>query len=71
MRFQPVYKRAAVKPGRVSTPPMSKKPSTNNPVPACSFWGRRVVTTIDPKHVFPYINENALFRGQWGYKPKA
>jgi 5-methyltetrahydrofolate--homocysteine methyltransferase len=45
-----------------------EKPAQDNPVPCPPFWGRRVVTGIDPKHVFPYINENALFRGQWGYK---
>jgi 5-methyltetrahydrofolate--homocysteine methyltransferase len=39
-----------------------------NPVPRPPFWGRRIVTDIDPKHIFPYINTNALFRGQWGYK---
>src|SRR5207248_8789381 len=30
--------------------------------------GRRVVTDIAPRQIFPYINENALFRGQWGFK---
>ncbi len=45
-----------------------EKPATNNPVPLPPFLGRRVVTDIPPKHIFPYINENALFRGQWGFK---
>jgi 5-methyltetrahydrofolate--homocysteine methyltransferase len=40
----------------------------DNPVPVPPFWGRRVVTDIAPSHVFPYINTNALFRGQWGFK---
>jgi 5-methyltetrahydrofolate--homocysteine methyltransferase len=40
----------------------------DNPVPVPPFWGRRVVTDIAPRHVFPYINTNALFRGQWGFK---
>jgi 5-methyltetrahydrofolate--homocysteine methyltransferase len=37
-------------------------------VPAPPFWGRRVVTDLSPKHIFPYVNEIALFRGQWGFK---
>ena len=40
----------------------------DNPIPTPPFWGRRVVTDIAPRHVFPYINEIALFRGQWGMK---
>ncbi|MGE5610574.1 MAG: vitamin B12 dependent-methionine synthase activation domain-containing protein, partial [Bacillota bacterium] len=40
----------------------------DNPVPQPPFWGRRVVTDLSPRHIFPFINENALFRGQWGYK---
>jgi len=44
------------------------KIATDNPVPVPPFWGRRVVTDISPRHLFPYINENSLFRGQWGFK---
>src|SRR5688500_14818908 len=40
----------------------------DNPVPTPPFWGRRVVTDIAPRHLFPYINPNALFKGQWGFK---
>ena len=40
----------------------------DNPVPVPPFWGRRVVRGLSPKLVFPYINENALFLGQWGLK---
>jgi 5-methyltetrahydrofolate--homocysteine methyltransferase len=43
----------------------------DNPVPLPPFWGRRVVTDIDPKHLFPYINTKALFGGQWGYEKGA
>lgn len=38
----------------------------DNPVPIPPFWGRRVVKNIDVKHIFPFINETALFTGQWG-----
>ncbi|MGB7160254.1 MAG: homocysteine S-methyltransferase family protein [Tepidisphaeraceae bacterium] len=44
------------------------KVAQDNPVPLPPFWGRRVVADLSPKHLFPYINENALFRGQWGFK---
>jgi 5-methyltetrahydrofolate--homocysteine methyltransferase len=40
----------------------------DNPVPFAPFWGRRVVRDIPLRTIFPYINENALFRGQWGFK---
>src|SRR5690606_4131153 len=41
-----------------------------NPVPLPPFWGRRVVKDIPARQVFPYINEIALFTGQWGFKRK-
>jgi 5-methyltetrahydrofolate--homocysteine methyltransferase len=44
------------------------KVDLTNPVPLPPFWGRRVVTDLSPKNLFPFINENALFRGQWGFK---
>jgi 5-methyltetrahydrofolate--homocysteine methyltransferase len=34
-------------------------------VPAPPFYGTRVVADIPLEEVFPYINEVALFRGQW------
>ncbi len=40
----------------------------DNPVPLPPFLGRREVTDLSPKHVFPFVNTNALFRGQWGFK---
>jgi len=44
--------------------------TTDNPVPTPPFWGRRVVTGINPSNVFSFINETALFTGQWGFKRK-
>src|SRR5207302_1550254 len=43
---------------------------TDNPVPLPPFWGRREVTGIPLDQVFPYINPNALFLGQWGFKKR-
>ena len=42
--------------------------SKDNPVPIPPFWGRRVVKDIGLKNVIPYINPDALFGGQWGFK---
>jgi len=42
--------------------------STDNPVPLPPFWGRRIATDVPLKHVYPYINLDALFKSQWGYK---
>lgn len=36
--------------------------------PGPPFWGSRVVENIDLEKVFEYINEVALFRGQWGIR---
>jgi 5-methyltetrahydrofolate--homocysteine methyltransferase len=44
-------------------------PSRDNPVPLPPFWGRKKISDLSPRHIFPYINEDALF-GQWGYKQK-
>ncbi|MDA0989610.1 MAG: dihydropteroate synthase [Verrucomicrobia bacterium] len=40
----------------------------DNPVPEPPFLGMRHATDIDPEPVFNYINEQALFRGRWGYR---
>jgi len=39
-----------------------------NPVPEPPFWGQRYVEQLDPAELFPLINEQALFRGRWGYR---
>jgi 5-methyltetrahydrofolate--homocysteine methyltransferase len=57
----------AVKPA--SADAANVKPvATDNPIPTPPFWGRRAVIDVSPRHLFPYINETALFRGQWGFK---
>jgi 5-methyltetrahydrofolate--homocysteine methyltransferase len=39
-----------------------------NTVPTPPFLGKRYVTDIDPANIYPYVNEQALFRGRWGYR---
>ncbi len=38
------------------------------PVPEAPFFGVRHVEDINPELIFPYVNEQALFRGRWGYR---
>ena len=37
-------------------------------VPKVTLWGRQIADKIPLREVFSYLNEVALFRGQWGYK---
>lgn len=39
-----------------------------SPVPTPPFLGNRYVTGIEPAKIYPYVNEQALFRGRWGYR---
>jgi 5-methyltetrahydrofolate--homocysteine methyltransferase len=38
------------------------------PIPTPPFWGSRVVRGLPLRDIYPYINEVALFRGQWQYQ---
>ncbi|MEV0092989.1 methionine synthase [Streptomyces sp. NPDC050738] len=42
--------------------------STTNPVPTPPFWGTRVVKGIQLKEYASWLDEGALFKGQWGLK---
>jgi 5-methyltetrahydrofolate--homocysteine methyltransferase len=37
-------------------------------IPTAPFFGSRVVADIDLDDVFSFVNENALFKGQWQFK---
>jgi 5-methyltetrahydrofolate--homocysteine methyltransferase len=54
---------AAMTPG-----PRGAAVARDNRVPAPPFLGPRHVGGIDPRELFPYVNEQALFRGRWGYR---
>ena len=58
----------AVKPTNADA--VEVKIAMDNPVPVPPFWGRRTVTDIAPKHLFSYVNEVALFVGQWGFRKR-
>ncbi|WP_328904714.1 methionine synthase (plasmid) [Streptomyces sp. NBC_00441] len=42
--------------------------AVDNPVPAPPFWGSRVVKGIPHKEYASWLDEAALFKGQWGLK---
>ncbi|CAL9323536.1 Methionine synthase (plasmid) [Streptomyces sp. SudanB66_2053] len=42
--------------------------ATDVPVPAPPFWGTRVVKGIQLKEYASWLDEGALFKGQWGLK---
>ncbi|MGA5148845.1 methionine synthase [Streptomyces sp. ZS0098] len=42
--------------------------ATDNPVPQPPFWGTRVVKGIQLKEYASWLDEGALFKGQWGLK---
>ncbi|WP_081238064.1 methionine synthase [Streptomyces viridosporus] len=42
--------------------------ATDNPVPAPPFWGTRVIKGIQLKEYASWLDEGALFKGQWGLK---
>ncbi|MEO6044136.1 MAG: vitamin B12 dependent-methionine synthase activation domain-containing protein, partial [Tepidiformaceae bacterium] len=66
---------------RIATPPIGGDGSTPNdheyavsgvrrdvPAPKPPFWGSRVVRGVPLREIYPWINETALFRGQWQYQ---
>ncbi len=53
----------AMKPGR-----QDQEIDRSIEVPEPPFIGCRHVMDIDPAKIFPYVNEQALFRGRWGYR---
>ncbi|MBY8343320.1 methionine synthase [Streptomyces spinosirectus] len=40
----------------------------DNPVPAPPFWGTRVIKGVQLKEYATWLDEGALFKGQWGLK---
>ncbi|MBB5930497.1 5-methyltetrahydrofolate--homocysteine methyltransferase [Streptomyces echinatus] len=42
--------------------------ATDNPVPAPPFWETRVIKGIQLKEYASWLDEGALFKGQWGLK---
>jgi len=51
-------------------PSRSPAVATDNPVFVPPFLGSRVVKGIALEEIAGYLNETALFRNQWGYRPQ-
>jgi 5-methyltetrahydrofolate--homocysteine methyltransferase len=54
----------------VELPPRSPAVETDNPVFVPPFLGSRVVKGVAIDELVGYINETALFRNQWQYRPE-
>jgi 5-methyltetrahydrofolate--homocysteine methyltransferase len=48
--------------------PVRSDVATDNPVPTPPFWGTRVIKGIQLKEYASWLDEGALFKGQWGLK---
>ncbi|MFC7908589.1 methionine synthase [Streptomyces nigra] len=48
--------------------PVRSDVATDNPVPEPPFWGTRVSKGIQLKEYASWLDEGALFKGQWGLK---
>ena len=54
----------------VELPERSPEVATDNPVPTPPFWGSRVMKGVALDDIVGYVNETALFRNQWQYRPE-
>ncbi|MQS14897.1 methionine synthase [Streptomyces kaniharaensis] len=62
------HARVEVKPETAGGPTRSDV-AVDNRVPTPPFWGTRVVRGIQLKDYASWLDEDALFKGQWGLKP--
>ncbi|MBO1331805.1 methionine synthase [Streptomyces sp. VRA16 Mangrove soil] len=51
-----------------SAGPVRSDVAVDNPVPEPPFWGTRVIKGIQLKEYASWLDEGALFKGQWGLK---
>jgi 5-methyltetrahydrofolate--homocysteine methyltransferase len=65
---KPVTPRGAAKIAGDTTHTNRSNVATEVPIPPPPFLGSRVVQDIPLSDVFAYINETALFKGQWQFK---
>ncbi|MBI4441620.1 methionine synthase [Candidatus Woesearchaeota archaeon] len=55
----------------VREPPAAKPVRKDIVPPKAPFHGTKVLTDIPLEIIYQYLNTNALFKGQWGYKQRA
>jgi 5-methyltetrahydrofolate--homocysteine methyltransferase len=68
LRQRRVKAGAAVVEERPAEPGGRSDVATDNPVPTPPFWGTRVAKGIPLKDYASWLDEGALFKGQWGLK---
>ncbi len=61
--------RRSPKPAPTVAPARAPSVATDGPVPVPPFWGSRVVRGVALDDIAGYLNETALFRNQWGFRP--
>ncbi|HEY9284375.1 MAG TPA: methionine synthase [Pyrinomonadaceae bacterium] len=65
---KPARPRATVKAAGDTTHTRRSDVNPNAPIPRAPFYGSRVVEDVPLEEVFGFVNENALFKGQWQFK---
>jgi 5-methyltetrahydrofolate--homocysteine methyltransferase len=65
---KPARPRAVVKISGDTTHTTRSDVNPNAPIPRAPFYGSRVVEEIALDDVFAFVNETALFKGQWQFK---
>ncbi|MDT7602501.1 MAG: 5-methyltetrahydrofolate--homocysteine methyltransferase, partial [Acidobacteriota bacterium] len=65
---KPARPRAAVKVAGDTTHTTRSNVNPDAPVPRAPFYGSRVVEDVPLAEVFAFVNESALFKGQWQFK---
>ena len=61
--------RAAARPMAPEDPDAVSTVARDTPAPTPPFWGERIVKGVQLKDYVAYLDERALFRGQWGLSP--
>ncbi|MGK5628799.1 methionine synthase [Streptomyces sp. URMC 123] len=67
-RVKPVAQAVVVEEGEPEQGPVRSDVAIDNPVPTPPFWGTRVVKGIQLADYAAWLDESALFKGQWGLK---
>ncbi len=65
---KPAKPRGVVKPAGDTSHTTRSAVSADEPIPRAPFYGSRVVEDISLDDVFGFVNETALFKGQWQFK---
>jgi 5-methyltetrahydrofolate--homocysteine methyltransferase len=61
--------RTAARPMAPEDPDAVSTVARDTPVPTPPFWGDRIIKGVQLKDYVAYLDERALFRGQWGLSP--